>query len=203
MLVYVVDDDAPVRDALRWLLEGEGYRVRNYASAEEFLNGLASGPPACAIVDLRMPGMSGLELQEALERRRIRLPLVFVTAHGDVPQAVIAMRRGAVDFVEKPFTDERLLDAVRRAFAVYDRPAAQELDAGLVRARAASLSARERSVLAGVVDGKPSKAIAAELGIALKTVEAHRSRIMTKLGAPTLAALVRLAVQHGLARNRD
>lgn len=197
--VHIVDDDAAVRDALRWLLEGEGLVARTYSSAEDFLARYSSELPGCAIVDLRMPGMSGLELQEALARRKLRLPLIFVTAHGDVPQAVIAMRRGAVDFVEKPFTDERLVDAVQRALAPRPhRAAGEEAEPAIVRSRAAALSPRERDVLSAVVEGKSSKAIAADLGIAVKTVEAHRARIMAKLGTPSVAALVRVVVQHGL-----
>jgi two-component system, LuxR family, response regulator FixJ len=198
LLVHVVDDDVAVRDSLRWLLEGEGLVVQTYASAEEFLASLGSERPGCAVVDLRMPGMSGLELQEALVRRRVRLPLVFVTAHGDVPLAVLAMRRGAVDFVEKPFTDEHLVEAVQRALTVHGRGSGCDEEPGVARIRAAGLSPREWDVLAAVVDGKSSKAIAAELRIATKTVEAHRARIMAKLGAPSLAGLVRLVVQHGL-----
>jgi len=198
MLVHVVDDDVAVRDALRWLLEGEGLAVRAYASAEEFLTGMSNDRPACAVVDLRMPGMSGLDLQETLARRRVRLPLIFVTAHGDVALAVTAMRRGAVDFVEKPFADAQLVDAVWRALGVHARRGGGEDEPGVVRARATGLSPRERDVLAAVVDGRSSKEIAAELGIATKTVEAHRARIMAKLGAPSLAGLVRLVVQHGL-----
>jgi two-component system, LuxR family, response regulator FixJ len=197
MRVHVVDDDVAVRDALRWLLEGEGLAVEAYASAEEFLAKMRDDRPACAVVDLRMPGMSGLDLQQALARRRVHLPLVFVTAHGDVSLAVIAMRRGAVDFVEKPFADAQLVDAVWRALGVHARRGGED-EPGVVRARASGLSPRERDVLAAVVDGRSSKTIAAELGIATKTVEAHRARIMAKLGAPSLAGLVRLVVQHGL-----
>ncbi|MGE0358776.1 MAG: response regulator transcription factor [Burkholderiales bacterium] len=197
-LVHVIDDDRAVRDSLRWLLEGEGLDVRTHASAEEFLAVLGEGPPACAIVDIRMPGMSGLELQEALALRHARLPLVFVTAHGDVPLAVAAMRRGAIDFVEKPFSDGQLVESVRRALAFHGRLAPGGADPALLRARAAGLSARERQVLAAVVEGKSSKAIGTALGIATKTVEAHRVRIMGKLGANSLAELVRLVVEHGL-----
>lgn len=196
--VHVVDDDAAVRHALRWLLEGEGLVVKTYASAEEFLAKFSNDRAGCAVVDLRMPGMSGLDLQETLARRHVRLPLVFVTAHGDVPLAVTAMRRGAVDFVEKPFTDEHLVEAVRRALGVRSRHPVGAEDPDVVRARAAGLSPREWDVLAAVVDGRSSKAIAAELGIAIKTVEAHRARIMAKLGASSLAGLVRVVVQHGL-----
>lgn len=196
--VHVVDDDVAVRDSLRWLLEGEGLVVMTYASAEEFLANFANDRAGCAVIDLRMPGLSGLELQEALARRHVRLPLVFVTAHGDVALAVIAMRRGAVDFVEKPFTDDHLVEAVRRALSVHSRHPGEDEESGVVRARAAALSHRERDVLAAVVQGKSSKEIADELQIAVKTVEAHRARIMAKLGAPSLAGLVRLVVQHGL-----
>ena len=197
-LVHIIDDDRAVREALRWLFEGERLEVRTYASAEEFLSKFSNERPGCAVVDVRMPGMSGLELQEALAQRRVHLPLVFVTAHGDVALAVQAMRRGAVDFVEKPFADEYLVEAVRRALRVHDRRAGDEDDPGTVRIRAESLTARERDVLAAVVDGKSSKAIGAALGIATKTVEAHRARIMSKLGAPSVAALVRLVMRHNL-----
>ena len=196
-LVHVVDDDVAVRDSLRWLLEGEGFVVQTYASGEDFLAATTRERPGCAIVDLRMPGMSGLDLQEALTQRHVRLPLIFVTAHGDVALAVMAMRRGAIDFIEKPFTDERLVESVRRALHVQGQYPGDE-EPGIVRARAASLSARERDVLAAVVDGKSSKAIARELCIAVKTVEAHRARIMTKLGTHSLAGLVRLVILHGL-----
>ena len=197
-LVHVIDDDVAVRESLRWLFEGEDLVVRTYASAEEFLAKFTNERPGCAVVDLRMPGMSGLELQETLVRRHLALPLVFVTAHGDVSLAVMAMRRGAVDFVEKPFADERLVDAVRRALRTHERHSGGDEEPGVVRARAAGLSARERDVLAAVVAGKSSKVIATELGIATKTVEAHRARIMAKLGAPSLAGLVRLVVRYGL-----
>lgn len=197
-LVHVVDDDLAVRDSLRWLLEGEGLSVKTYASAEEFIARFTGERAGCAVVDLRMPGMSGLELQEWLALRHIRLPLVFVTAHGDIPLAVIAMRRGAVDFVEKPFANEQLVEAVRRALGKHSRHPRDEEEHYVVRARAAALSPRERDVLAAVVEGKSSKTIAAELGIAIKTVEAHRARIMAKLGAASLAGLVRLVVGHGL-----
>lgn len=197
-LVHIIDDDLAVRDSLRWLLEGEGLAARTYASAEEFLGAFRDDRPACAVVDLRMPGMSGLELQEALLRRHVMLPLVFVTAHGDVQLAVMAMRRGAVDFVEKPVADERLVAAVHRALTLHARPFPGEKELGIWRARTAGLSRREHEVLAGVTDGKSSKAIGAELGIATKTVEAHRARIMARLGTTSLAELVRLVVQFGL-----
>ena len=197
-LVHVVDDDAAVRNALRWLLEGEGLAVKTYSSAEDFLARFSNDDGGCAVVDLRMPGMSGLELQEALARRRVRLPLVIVTAHGDIPLAVAAMRHGAVDFVEKPFVDERLLEAVQRALRVRSGATVAPPGGDAPVSGGANLSAREREVLQAVVEGKSSKAIAAGLGIAPKTVEAHRARIMSKLGASSLAELVRIALQADL-----
>ena len=197
-LVHVIDDDLAVRDSLRWLLEGEGLEVQTHASAEEFLAVFSGENSVCAIVDLRMPGMSGLQLQETLARRNIHLPLIFVTAHGDVPLAVMAMRRGAIDFVEKPFANEQLVQSVRRALSAHDRGPGGEASPSEVRTRAAGLTPRERDVLAAVVEGKSSKAIGVELGIATKTVEAHRARIMLKLEASSLAGLVRLVVHHRL-----
>jgi FixJ family two-component response regulator len=197
-LVHVVDDDPAVRRSLAWLLEGEGLVVQTHASAEDFLGALMPEQPGCALVDLRMPGMSGLELQQALAARGVALPIVFVTAHGDVPLAVTAMRRGAVDFIEKPFNDEALIEAVHRALGADARQRGSDEERAEFRSRIATLSPREREVLEAVVTGKPNKLIAATLGISIKTVEVHRGRVMDKIGAGSLAALVRLVVQHGL-----
>jgi RNA polymerase sigma factor (sigma-70 family) len=197
-VVHVVDDDPAVRDSLRWLLEGEGLVVQTHHCGEDFLSALIPEQPGCAVIDLRMPGMSGLEVQDALTQRGVALPVVFVTAHGDVPLAVTAMRRGAVDFVEKPYKDEHLIEAVRRAFGVDARKRGTEEERAALRARLATLSPREREVLAAVVEGKPNKVIADRLGIAIKTVEVHRARVMDKLGAGSLAELVRLVVRNGL-----
>jgi FixJ family two-component response regulator len=197
-LVHVVDDDPAVRRSLAWLLEGDGLVVQTHASAEDFLDALIPELPGCALVDLRMPGMSGLELQQALAARGVALPIVFVTAHGDVPLAVAAMRRGAVDFIEKPFNDEALLEAVNRALGADVRQRGGDKERAEFRARIATLSPREREVLEAVVAGKPNKLIAASLGIAIKTVEVHRARVMDKMGAGSLATLVRLVIQYGL-----
>jgi FixJ family two-component response regulator len=197
-LVHVVDDDPAVRRSLAWLLEGEGLVVQTHASAEDFLGALMPEQPGCALVDLRMPGMSGLELQQALAARGVALPIVFVTAHGDVPLAVTAMRRGAVDFIEKPFNDEALIEAVHRALGADVRQRRSDEERAEFRSRIATLSPREREVLEAVVTGTPNKLIAATLGISIKTVEVHRGRVMDKIGAGSLAALVRLVVQHGL-----
>jgi FixJ family two-component response regulator len=197
-VVHVVDDDPAVRDSLRWLIEGEGLLVQAHASAEDFLGALVPEQPGCALVDLRMPGMSGLELQQALARRGVGLPLVFISAHGDVPLAVTAMRRGAVDFVEKPFDNGALLDTVRRALDADVLRRVGDEERAAMRARLATLSPREREVLEAVVAGRANKRIAAALGISIKTVEVHRARVMDKMEASSIAELVRLVVQHGL-----
>jgi len=199
-VVHVVDDDPGFRDSLRSLLESDGLAVETYADAAEFLARFLPDRPACLLLDVRMPGMSGLQLQEELQTRGMRIPLVFITAHGDVAMAVAAVRRGALDFIEKPFDDEALIGLVRRALETdaEARGAAQrrkDLDA-----RMSTLSARELEVLGRVVDGKLNKIVAEELGIAVKTVEFHRKRIMTKLQAKTTAELINLVVQDRLTR---
>jgi FixJ family two-component response regulator len=197
-IVHVVDDEPAVRDALKWLIEGEGLVVQTHASAEDFLGALVPEQPGCALVDLRMPGMSGLELQQALAQRGIELPFVFISAHGEVPLAVTAMRRGAVDFIEKPFNDATLIEAVRRALGTDAERRGSDEERAVMRARIASLSPREREVLEAVVAGRANKRIAAALGISIKTVEVHRARVMDKMGAGSVADLVRFVVQHGL-----
>ena len=197
-VVHVVDDDPAVRRSLAWLLESEGLVVQVHASAEEFLAALIPEQPGCALVDLRMPGMSGLELQQALAARGVALPLVFVTAHGDVPLAVSAMRRGASDFIEKPFNDETLIAAVRRALQADAHKRGSDEERLAFYGRVASLSPREREVLQAVVAGRANKSTAAALGISIKTVEVHRGRVMDKLATGSLADLVRLVVQYGL-----
>ena len=190
--VYVVDDDETFRRSLRWLLESVGLAVATYATAGEFLGAYRAGDPGCLVLDVRMPGMSGLQLQDEARARGLRLPIVFLTAHGDVPMAVAAVQKGAVDFVQKPYNDQRLLDVVQAALQRdADARAAgerQRRTAALV----AAMTPREREVMSGVVAGKTNKAIAEGLGVAVKTVEAHRARVMEKMGASSLAELVRL-----------
>ncbi|MFO1195571.1 MAG: response regulator [Burkholderiaceae bacterium] len=198
-IVYVVDDDEAVRDSLRWLLDAHGFRVAAYASAEAFLATLdAQGGPAqvcCLIADVRMPGMSGLELQDELLRRRLAVPLIFITGHGDVPMAVASMKKGAVDFLEKPFGDEQLRTLVTQCL----RRAGQQLasdDLGRqATERIERLTLRERQVLDLIVAGRLNKQIADDLGISIKTVEAHRANIMDKLGARTMADLMKTALR--------
>jgi FixJ family two-component response regulator len=200
-VVHVVDDDPGFRDSLRSLLESDGLAVETYADAEDFLARYAPEGPACLLVDVRMPGMSGLQLQDELQRRRIGVPTVFITAHGDVAMAVRAVRRGAIDFVEKPFDDVTMIQRVREALEG-DRAARMESErrSGFA-ARLDGLSAREREVLERVVEGKLNKLIADELGITVKTVEFHRARIMDRLEVGTVAELIGLYVKDRLTRS--
>jgi len=195
-IVHVVDDDSGFRDSLRSLLESDGMSVQTYADADEFLKRYIPNLPGCLLLDVRMPGMSGLQLQGELQKRQIDIPVVFVTAHGDVAMAVTAVRRGALDFIEKPFDDEALIGLVRDALEK-DRETRKETERRTsAGARFASLSAREVEVLDRVVEGKRNRIIAEELGITEKTVEFHRKRIMGKLQAKNVAELVNLVVKH-------
>jgi len=192
--VHIVDDDEAVRDSLRWLLEANGYRVRAYESAETFLAEHDPTQLGVLIADVRMPGMSGLELQEQLVARDSILPIVFITGHGDVPMAVSTMKKGAVDFLEKPFDEQELRDIVARMLvdAKTRADAAQEQ-----RARSAvfsRLTAREQQVLERIVAGRLNKQVADDLGISIKTVEAHRANIMEKLEVSSVADLIKVAL---------
>ena len=193
--VYVVDDDEAVRDSLRFLLEASGYEVQPFDSAEAFLAGFDSASLACLILDVRMPGMSGLELQEELARRGVTLPIVFITGHGDVPMAVSTMKKGAADFIEKPFDQaslkklvDRLLERARSEAEVAQR---KRMNAALL----SQLTPREQQVLGRISAGRLNKQIASDLGISIKTVEAHRANIMTKVRANTVADLMRVVLQ--------
>jgi len=192
-VVHVVDDDDSVRVAVARLLDAAGYEVRAYSSAGEFLMVRPGDAPGCIVLDVRMPGPSGLELQEALAKQERRLPVIFLSGHGDVPMSVRAMKAGAVDFLTKPVERDALLDAVSAALArdAQYRIARQQVDG--VRARYETLTARERQVFAGVVAGKLNKRIATELGTAERTVKAHRARVMVKMGVTSVAELVRLS----------
>jgi two-component system response regulator FixJ len=191
--VFIVDDDDAVRDSLRLLLETEGYRTEDFASARAFLDAYDAGRPGCLVADVRMPDMNGLELQEAVVERRLGVPVIIVTGHADVPMAVRAMKAGAIDFIEKPFADTAILDAVRRALAAGTAPGDAALAADAT-ARVAALTPRERDVLGHLVQGRPNKIIAFELGISPRTVEIHRARVMEKMRADSLPHLVRLAL---------
>ena len=189
--IYVVDDDEAMRDSLTWLLEGEGYRVVCFDSAEHFLLARRDEMRGCLVLDVRMPEMSGLELHEKLDSLGSQMPIIFVTGHGDVPMAVSALQRGACDFIEKPFSDEDLLSRIRRALELDCELATQRERSHALSHRIEQLTQREREVMQLVVAGKLNKQIADELNISMKTVEAHRARVMEKMGVRTLAELVK------------
>ena len=187
--VYVVDDDEAVRDSLQWLLEGRDYRVRCFESAESFLSRYDAREVACLIVDIRMNGMSGLELFDHLIQDGFDLPIIFLTGHGDVPMAVSALKRGAFDFFEKPFDDNDLLKRVGEAMATHAQARASRASSGNTSARLASLSERERQVMDLVLAGKLNKVIADLLSISMRTVEVHRSRVFEKMGVKSAVEL--------------
>lgn len=192
--VFVVDDDQAMRNSLKWLISSVGLRVECSGSADEFLRTHQAGRPGCLLLDVRMPGMSGLELQEILESEGITLPVIIITGHGDVAMAVRAMKAGAIDFIEKPFNDELLLESIRRALSLDERLRHIQLERAEVAERLVQLTPREREVMEMVTEGKSNKEIANDLGVSAKTVEAHRARVMEKMQAGSLAELVRMAL---------
>jgi RNA polymerase sigma factor (sigma-70 family) len=192
--VYIVDDDEAVRDSLRWLLEANNYRVRAFPSGESFLAEYDEKRPGVLIVDVRMPGMSGLELQEQLILRKSTMPIVFITGHGDVPMAVSTIKKGAIDFLEKPFNETELREIVARMFEQANERLSQAQAQKAHEAMLARLTAREQQVLERIVAGRLNKQIADDLGISIKTVEAHRANIMEKLQVTTVADLMKVAL---------
>jgi RNA polymerase sigma factor (sigma-70 family) len=189
-VVYVVDDDHSVRQAVCMLLRSVGYRPVPCATAAELLDKLQPDAGGCIILDVRMPGMSGLQLQEHMNQRQLDLPVIFITGHGDVDMAVMAMKAGAFDFLQKPFKDQALLDSLERALQ-RDEERRQRLEGRRrLREKLALLTAREREVLNGMVAGKANKVMALDLGLSERTVEAHRARVMEKMQARSLAELV-------------
>ena len=196
-VVYVVDDDDAVRDSLQWLLEASRYRVFGFESAEKVLAGYDPAAIAVAILDVRMPGMSGLELQEELIARKASFPIIFITGHGDVPMAVNTMKKGAVDFIEKPFDQAALKALVDRLLVEARERAAASERQRMNEALLAKLTPREEQVLERIVAGRLNKQIADDLGISIKTVEAHRANIMDKVNATTVADLMRIVLSGG------
>ena len=192
--VFVVDDDQAMRKSLKWLIESVGMQVESYASADEFIRNYYPGRSGCLLLDVRMPGMSGLDLQEQFIRQNIKIPIIIITGHGDVPMAVRAMKAGAVDFIEKPFNDEFLLDSIRRALALDVQQRTFQAQRAEIAARLAHLTPREHEVMEMVTNGKSNKEIANQLGVSTKTVEAHRARVMEKMEASALAELVRMVM---------
>lgn len=192
--VFIVDDEEAVRDSLQWLLESSGLKVALFDSAEAFLQGYDPAQPGCLVVDVRMPGMSGLELQEKLTELHYGIPVIFITGHGDVPMAVQAVKHGAADFLEKPFNDKELLQIVQRCLEQDQQQRAKQQQVDSTQSRLASLTPREREVMQLVVAGKLNKQIADQLNISIKTVEAHRAKVMEKAGAHSLAELVQIVL---------
>jgi RNA polymerase sigma factor (sigma-70 family) len=192
--VYVVDDDQAMRESLQWLIESVAMRVRTFASANEFLQAYREDWSGCLLLDVRMPGMSGLELQACLAQGDIRLPVIVITGHGDVSMAVRAMKAGAVDFIEKPFNDDALLDSLRNALKNDERARKLRVQRAEIQARMQELTPREREVMAMVTEGRSNREIAAGLSVSAKTVEVHRARVMDKMQADSLAELVRMVI---------
>ncbi|WP_165251257.1 response regulator transcription factor [Paludisphaera soli] len=192
--VHIVDDDPDMRDSLRWLLTTVGLRAVTYDSAEAFSAASLDAGPACLVLDVRMPGTGGLDLFESLAARGIRLPVLFITAHADVPMAVRAMKSGAVEFLEKPFNGQVLLEKIQRAIRDDAARLARQAEADAIRSRFETLTGKEREVLAMIRDGRPNKEIAALLDITPRAVELRRAGLMRKLGAGSLSELLRLAI---------
>jgi RNA polymerase sigma factor (sigma-70 family) len=192
-LVCVVDDDAAVRDALKRLIRSVGLDVELFESAQEFLRWRRRSVPTCVILDIRLPGISGLDLQRELEALGVRIPLIFITAHGDIPMSVRAMKAGAVEFLTKPFRDQDLLDAIQVGLERDRECLERDAELAILRRRFESLTQREREVVAMVVSGLPNRSIAVQIGITENTVKVHRSHAMEKMEAESLAALVKMA----------
>jgi RNA polymerase sigma factor (sigma-70 family) len=192
--VYIVDDDEAIRDSLAWLLEASGIEVETYSCAADFLAGYRPTSPCCLVLDIRMPGMSGIELQDRLLAQGERIPIVFITAHGDVPMAVRAVKKGAVDFIEKPFNDQQLIDLIGRALQQEEALQRDRQAETRATTRLDLLTPREKEVLELVVAGKLNKTIADQLGISIKTVETHRAKVMEKMQAKSLADLIHSAL---------
>lgn len=194
--IFIVDDDEAVRDSLRWLLEANGYRVKSFSGGEQFLEAYDPEQVGVLIADVRMPGMSGLELQEALIARQAPLPIVFITGHGDVPMAVSTIKKGAIDFLEKPFNETDLRNIVARMLEQATERVSQAQAQKNHQAILNRLTAREQQVLERIVAGRLNKQIAGDLNISIKTVEAHRANIMEKLEVTTVADLMKIALIH-------
>jgi FixJ family two-component response regulator len=191
-IVFVVDDDASVRDAIRSLIMSVGLRVEAFATARDFLGSKLLHAPGCVVLDVRLPGLSGLDLQRELVAHEVKLPIIFITGHGDIPMSVRAMKAGAVEFLTKPFRDQDLLDAIQHALARDRDSRQQQSQVAELRARFEELTAREKEVMGLVAAGLLNKQIAGELGISEVTVKIHRAQVMKKMGAGSLADLVRM-----------
>ena len=202
-IVFIVDDDASVRDSLRWLIESVQLRVQCYATAQEFLDGYSGQQTGCVVLDVRMPGISGLDLQEELIQQGFVLPVIIITGHADVPMAVRAFKSGVFDFIEKPFNDQHLIDRIQQAI---EKSRSQKVNIQRrqeARERLQKLSSREIQVLNCIVAGSSNKSMARELDISVKTVETHRANLMSKMKAGSVSELVRIALLAEINDDRD
>lgn len=197
-IVYVVDDDQAMVESLSWIIESVGLKVKTYTRAQEFLDEYTPLQHGCLLLDVRMPGMSGPELQTKLNELGAALPIIFISGHGDVPLAVRVMKAGAVDFLTKPFNDQLLLESINKALRVDKTNREKQQESAQAEAKFALLSPREIQVLQGIIAGKQNKVISAELNISLKTVEAHRASVMKKMGVKSVPELVKLVLTNGV-----
>jgi FixJ family two-component response regulator len=197
-IVFIVDDDASVRDALKSLIRSVGLRVAAYGSAQEFLQAQQPDAPSCLVLDVRLPGMSGLELHRQLADNNVYIPVIIITAHGDIPMSVRAMKAGAIEFLTKPFRDQDLLDAIQTALDRDRTRRQQEAEVAVLRQRFDSLTPREREILPLLISGLLNKQIAAEIGSSEAAVKVHRSQLTRKMGADSLADLVRIGARIGI-----
>lgn len=197
--VFVVDDDQAVRESLRWLIESVGLNVKTFSNGQELLENFAEDNISCLVLDVRMPGISGLDLQQRLRNMNAKVPVIIVTGHADVPMAIQAMKAGAFDFIEKPYSDQLLLERIQCAIEQDDCFRKEQAVCKEIKDRIQTLTPREKEVMELVVSGHSNKSIAKELGVSIKTVEVHRGNLMTKMKAQSLSELVRLA----MSRNQD
>jgi len=202
-VVFVVDDDPSIRRAIKRLVESVGLRVEGLGSAQEFLRSQRTDAPSCLVLDVRLPGMSGLDFQRELREANIHIPIIFITAHGDIPMTVRAMKAGAVEFLTKPFRDQELLDAIQQGLERDHARRAQEAEVRKLRERFESLTPRERELLPWVVSGLLNKTIADAIEASEATVKVHRSQLMRKMGASSMADLVRMTEKLGIAPQRN
>lgn len=195
--VHVVDDDKQVRESLEWLLESISLQTRLYENGQAFLDSFEPNLPGCVVLDVRMPGINGMELHQTIKQLDPNLPVIIVTGHADVPMAIRAMKEGAFDFIEKPYNDQHMLERIQNAIHQYDDLQKNQERKLVLQELFDSLSKRETQILQGVLKGRPNKLIADDLCISMKTVEAHRANLMNKLDVKTVTELVRLAIEAG------
>lgn len=201
--IYVIDDNKEVTESLRWLFESVNYDVETFCHAKDFLTAYQANQCGCLVLDVRMPEITGLELQELLLKKSIKIPIIFITAHADVPMAVRAMKLGAVDFLTKPVNNQTLLETINKAIKLDMELKLSTSSSAKTAAKAKRLTSRENEVMSLILEGKLNKHIASLLGISQKTVELHRSNVMKKMGAKTAADLVRLALTSGIVNNKE